>query len=366
MKKNIFICHRPYQILRSCDMIARSYESGYHNILYSFDVKLSKKNQFQRFEVYDIFYSYFDEVTELQRVITPSVRALPEFYRVCKNKRKEYLPLVEKHLDADNVFFFADCELEVELLVGLFREKSPTTLNSILVDEGLVTYSDPDHRYSWKRKIWLKMFSAIAGLKYFNHVWRYGISNLYNKSLANNVEKAIYFHPPVDQLPPLSEKTCSDIRSKITSKYVPDYQKPYFIYADTYEKPFEEDLPVIELLREVLQRNDMNFYIKLHPQQNEEQYRKHFGDNVLLEKGIPVELFFSKKAIIGGTISSSLFNASLQGYKAMDFSYLFPAESRKLWGQMPITEQFDWIDIPKIYDIETFERLIRNFMKQQI
>lgn len=358
--KNIFICHRPYHILRCCDMINREYKERCENILITFEVKQAKSTNFQKFETHQIFYSYFDDVVELPRGIEPSVRSIRNYHKYCKTRKAEYKELVEKNKDAEALYFFADNELEIEILVGMLRTANPS-MKSILVDEGLVTYSEADHHHSWKRKLWLGSYKLLSGLKYFNIEKTYGYSNLYNLSLANKPEKAVFFHPPVKQLQALSESTCSEIRRKITSKMVPDYSKPYLIYVGTYEKSFEEDLPRVQRLKEILDNNRVNFYIKLHPQQNEELYLREFGEGVLLEKGIPIELFFSKHAIMAGTISSSLFNASLQGYYAMDVSYLFPEESRLNWVQMPITQQFDWIDVKPICSYKDFEVAIKSF-----
>ncbi len=115
----------------------------------------------------------------------------------------------------------------------------------------------------------------------------------------------------------------------------------------------------------VLDGIGVNFYLKLHPQQNEELYSRKFGDSILLEKGIPVELFFGKNAIIGGTISSSLFNASLQGVKTMDISYLFPEDLRNSWGQKPISEQFKWIGIQPIHSFVEFEKNIIEYHNKE-
>ena len=359
--KSIFICHRPYHILRSCDIIKKNCNKDCENILFTYDVKLEKKQEYQRFETHRVFYSYFDEVVELTRQAIPSIKDLLNYFVFCKSLRKQYRKYVTKYHDVDVIYFYADDELEIELLVGLFLEYNPK-IKSILIDEGLVTYSAVDHKHFLKVRLWLRIFKFFAGIKYFNIEQNYGYSNLYNLSLANNPEKAIYFHKPIDKLPALSEEICKEVRGKITSKKVPDSSNPYFIYVGTYEKSFYEDLPVIEQMRAILSKYGLGFYIKLHPQQNESLYLKQFGDQVLLEKGIPVELFFGHNAIMAGTISSSLFNASLQGYFAMDVSFLFPEKERKKWMQMPMSQQFDWIDVKPVSSFSQFESLIKLFL----
>lgn len=360
--RNLFICHRPYHILRCCDIISRDFKEGCDNILFTYDVKLEKKASFQRFDTNDIYSSYFDEIINMPRYDLPSVRDFFQLYRFCKDRRKEYLPYVEKYNEVDNIYFFADNELEVELLVGAFKERVNPAPLCILVDEGLVTYSALDHSPSWKRRVWLRIFTIIARLKYFNLEQTYGFSNIYNMSLANAPEKAIFFHKPIKTLPPLSEETCNSIRKKLKSKNVPKYNSPYFIYVGTYEKSFQDDMPVIRQLQSILNENGVNFYIKLHPQQKEELYKKEFGDGVILEKGVPIELFFGHNCLLGGTISSSLFNASLQGYFAMDLSRLFPEEKRKTWVQKPIKEQFDWIQVHEVNSYDVFNTLVGAFV----
>lgn len=360
--RNIFVCHRPYHILRSCDIISRDFKEGRENILFTYDVKIEKKASFQRFDTNDIYASFFDEIINLPRYDLPPVRSFLQLYRFCKDRRKEYLPYVEKYNEVDNIYFFADNELEVELLVGAFKERVNPASLCILVDEGLVTYSALDHSPSWKRRVWLRIFTIIARLKYFNLEQTYGFSNIYNMSLANAPEKAIFFHKPIKTLPPLSEEICNEIRSKITSKKVPNYSVPYFIYVGTYEKSFYDDLPILEQIQSVLKKHGVAFYLKLHPQQNESLYVNQFGESVVLEKGIPIELFFGHNAIMGGTISSALFNASLQGYFAIDVSFLFPEAIRKKWFQIPISQQFDWIEVKQASSINKFECIISDFL----
>lgn len=57
--------------------------------------------------------------------------------------------------------------------------------------------------------------------------------------------------------------------------------------------------------------------------------------------------------ILGGTISSSLFNASIQGYHTMDLSPLY-----KMTTFFLRPEQFNWVDVPIITSFDHFEQMI--------
>ena len=349
--------------MRCCDIIRSNYAEGCVNILFTYDVKIEKQSEFQRFDSNSVYSSYFDKIVNMARYSLPSVKNFAKLYKFCKERRRDYDIYANTCKDADTIYFFADNELEIVLLVGLIKEKANPSLLCILVDEGLVTYSKTDHKQSWKIMIWMKLFTVVTNLKYFNLYFSYGSSNLYNLSLANYPERAIYFHNPVKYLPPLSEELCMNIREKIRDKNVPDYNYPYYIHIGTYEKSFFDDIPVIREIQSILKAIGVKFYIKLHPQQNESLYQEYFEEGVILEKGYPVELFMGHNSLIGGTISSSLLNASLQGYSAIDISGLYPIEKRKAWVQMPITEQFEWINIYSANSYNQFKSIVYSFLQ---
>lgn len=353
MKKNIFICHRPYHILRCCDIISKGIPDEI-NVLIVFDVKVAGKNEFQRFETNKIFYSSFDEVIELDRVKEPSLRDVFGFIRCCINRKNKYIPIVKKHSDLDSLYFFCDNELEIQLLVGLFIKNAKPSLRSILIDEGMVTYSRNTYTASKWVVLYSKLVTFLLGIKRFNTAWAYGASSYYNKSLANEPSRA-NFREPIEKLLPLSDDICRLFRSKLTSSIVIPDNKAYFIYVSQPIKVMEKkEVELIKRMASIASKNDIEFFIKLHPMQDEKTYIEEFGNSMMIEKSYPIELFYSSRVIIGGTVSSSLYNASLQGYKALDLAPLFDMP------ELGISKSFDWISIKSISDFKMFENVIKD------
>lgn len=349
MKKNIFICHRPYHILRSCDIINRNYQTGYYNVLITFDVKMAGGLSYQRIKTNEIFYPVFNEVVEYGRGDIPSIKSPTSFFRYCKHKNKEFHDTVIKHSDADTLFFFSDVEVDVELLVGLFINNKQKDILSVLVDEGTATYSTVTHHATRKFKLYSRMVLWLMGLRFFNWEWKYGGSSLYNYSMANMPEKA-FFRPPVEKLPVLSEELCAKYRNLLMDKVIIDENKPYFIYVSAYYISFEREVSVIKQTVSMLNRFNVAFYIKPHPLQDETLYKPYQFDDYILEKGYPIELFYGKNAIIGGYNSSALYNAAIQGYRVIDMSPLL-GSTGEAEGPFPI---------PVAYSFEMFETLLQN------
>lgn len=356
MKKNVFICHRPYHILRCCDMISREKNDAV-NVLIVFDVKKAGINEFQRFETNKIFYSSFDEVIEIERIKISSLRNIFGFLRCCKDRMKRFMPIVNKHSDLDSLFFFCDNELEIQLLVGLYIKNAKPSLESILIDEGMVTYSRNTYTAT-KWVIWYsKLLTCLLGIKKFNTAWAYGASSYYNKSLANEPSRA-NFREPIEQLPPLSDDICRLFRSKLVSSVVIPENKSYFIYVSQPIKMMEEkELSLIKKLMTIAIKNDIAFFIKLHPMQDENPYKEKFGNSIIIEKSYPIELFYSSRVIVGGAVSSSLYNASLQGYKALDLAPLFDLP------ELGISQSFSWTSIRRVSDFNMFEDVIKTLTK---
>lgn len=128
----------------------------------------------------------------------------------------------------------------------------------------------------------------------------------------------------------------------------------YFLYITTTATPFEKEKEVLEHIKPILDKYNVHLFIKLHPQQDESKYGKMFEGLDFIDKSYPVELFFSSKAIIAGVGSSSLYNASLQGYYSMDISPLFGKT------EIGIGSDFEWIKIPVAESYESFEKQIKK------
>lgn len=347
MEKKIYICHRPYHILRCCDLVAREPEA--YNILIVFDVKVAGKNEYQRFDTNKIFYSSFDEVVEIERVKEPSLLNTFDFIRYCRERKTRYTTIVDKFSAIDHLYFFCDNELEIQILVGLIVDKFGPSLSRVLIDEGMATYSMNTYNASIWVKLYTVLITKILGLYKFNASWAYGASFYYNRSLANEPSKA-HFRGIIEKLPPLSDEVCGEFRKKLKYQTKIPENRPYFIYVSQPIKKMEEiEMVLIHKLIEIASRHDTAFFIKLHPMQEEEKYIAEFGKEIMIEKSYPIELFYSSKVIVGGTVSSSLYNASLQGYTAFDLAALFNMP------ELGISKSFSWIPIRRVVDIEMFE-----------
>jgi len=353
MKKNVYICHRPYHILRCCDMISKRNHDEI-NVLIVFDVKVIGKNEYQRFETNKIFYTSFDEVVEMERVKGPSLHDILDFIRCCRERQKRYIPIVKRHSDLNSLYFFCDNELEIQLLVGLFIKQAKSPLESTLIDEGLVTYDTDTYNASKWAVLYSKLITYLLGIKNFNTAWAYGASFYYNKSMANEPSRA-NFRKPIEKLLPLSDDICRLFRGKLKSSVVIPDNKPYFIYVGLpIQKGEEREIDLINRLMSITSKYNIEFFVKLHPMQDENPYLKEFNASIMIEKSYPIELFYSSGVIIGGIHSSSLYNASLQGFKALDLS---PLSDMPEFG---ISQIFDWISIQKVPDFEIFEDIIKN------
>lgn len=355
MKKNIFICHRPYHILRSCDIISWHKLNDDQNILIVFDVKVAQKKEYQRFNTNKIFYSSFSNVIEMERVNEPSLHNLIAFIKCCLERMRRFKSIAKSYDDIDGLYFFCDNELEIQLLISMFLKENRHPIKRVLVDEGMVTYSKYTYNTSWLVKFYTKIVTTILGLRLFNYTWAYGASLYYNFSLANNPQRS-NFRKPIEQLQPISDKICEEFRKKLSLTIKIPEKAPYFIYVSQPIKEIEtRENDLLCKLIEITSQYNVPFFIKLHPMQDENKYLAKFGSEVMIEKSYPVELFYGEKVIVGGTGSSSLFNASLQGYKVLDISPLFRASG------IGINSDFKWVNIPVVDSLESFGNFIKTY-----
>ena len=359
MKKNVFICHRPYHILRSCDIIKNEKDPEEINILINFDVKLAGHELYQDFTSNNIFYSTFNEVVNMTRLKPPTLKSIFSFINYVKDRNNNYLPIVKKHSDLNNLYFFCDNETEIEIIVSMFSERSHTLEKKILVDEGMATYCKGNHSKPSNKSVLLsKIVTRLSGLKCFNYTGRYGDSQLYNYSLANNPEKA-FFHHPIEKMHALNDDICEYYRSKLGKYDTISNDNYYFIYVSTNiteDIPLETEIKVMRDIQLRLKELSIDFYIKLHPQQNESAYFDNFDKKTFIEKGLPIELFFTKRSIIGGVGSSCLFNASLLLYHAVDVSSILGVTSQGL------TNNYDWIEISAVKNMDDFIILMNTII----
>jgi len=356
MSKNVFICHRPYHILRSCDIVSQNNGTETQNILVAFDVVLENNRNYQRFDTNKLFYPCFNEVVEVKREKEPSTRSFFKYIRYGKEKRNYYLDLVNSYFDADNIYFYCDDELEIEIMVSLFKKYGSPSMKRILIDEGLVTYADTSKRLTKKGKLYAWLLYGLMGIKGLNYGRAYGGSSLYNHCLANRPDKANFRHP-VGRLRPIADTVLDRLRKNMDGATI-DENSPYFLYITTSLVPFEKEREIVKGMLVILSKLCIPFYIKHHPQQNVEPFESYLDKNCFLEKGYPVELFFGSKAIIAGVGSSSLLNASLQGFCVLDLAPLFEIQ------KYSISMLYEWIEIVSVESLSKLETVINGIIKQ--
>ncbi len=352
MQKRVFICHRPYHILRSCCIINDNKDEA-TNVLITFDVKKLGENSFQRFKTNELFYSSFNQVVELPRTIVPNRRSILEYLKYCGDKQRQYKDLVGGLSDISEVYFFSDDEIEIQLLVDLILRKNEGSIKSVLVDEGVATYLVAGRQASKQYKLYSKFIAFVLGMRHFNYSGIYGKSNLYNYSLANNPEKAS-FHHPIEKMPPLSEGFCSKIRKGIEGFSNIGSDSHYVIYVGTYLNQIDRELQLINQINAFCSSRYIPFFIKLHPLQEVKTYKDYSSS--MIDKGYPIELFYSTKSIIIGSVSSALYNASLLGCPTFDISSLLGEKEKG------VADSLSWTGIINATSMTMLENQINSII----
>lgn len=348
--KNIFICHRPYHILRSANIVFTHYnQPDIQNILVTYNLININTKQFQEGQTYPVLERYFTKVMRESRSDDVSIWKFKKFRRYYNDKKKAYKPLVEELSGYDNLYFFSDLEKPIEILVGMLKEKNPLS-NVIIVDEGFAAY------YTARPK-WQDIVKSIVvkagGFKYINHTANYGQSRLYSHALASFPELSVFKNVPVKKMSPLDIELLdniindSDVNINIKSKYI--FYLSNLIDIGMGVEPSVE-IEVLVNLKRISERNGYEFYIKPHPVQDVNYYtsEKELKDCVIFTK-LPAEVFFSKNSVIISAGSSSLINAKVMGVMSMNISKLFGKENKNIF--------FD-IASPTTY--EEYERSIKK------
>lgn len=336
--KNIFICHRPYHILRSADLIYKEHKSD-QNILIVFDVISYRTSNYTFPDILDKLSPYFNEVVKISRKgEVRRVYYLYKFYQYYHKTVEEFSGIVRRFEDFDSLFFFSDQERPVEILVSLFNMGNNRKKRITLVDEGLASYYKTG---SLIKDIVFGSIIKIFRYRLLNKLSSYGTFDRYTHSLAAFPERAV-FHGKIDLLRPLDREFCRNLQSKFNV----NIGDKSFIYLDNVIESKgvkqEEELKFLIQLKAFWEERGYSFFLKPHPSQNDERFCGFFENDVILDKTIPSELFFSPYVIIGSVGSSSLINAYLQHCRAINLSGFFNVSSE-------ITNM-EWIQIPVIHN----------------
>ena len=349
--KNLFICHRPYHILRSADIIHKLYfnEDGL-NVLINYNVINVNTNNYQSQQSISVLDKYFTKRINIARNDDISIWNIFKFRQYYKKKVDSYKAIVNQYSDFDNIYFFSDLEKPIEILVGMLKEKKKNGANIIIVDEGYAAYYNA-------RPFWKTIVKAIivycGNFKYLNHSANYGQSNLYTAAMATFPKLCVFRNVPITKMIPLDKNFLSHV---LRSYNIPiNVNNKYIIYLSTvidmeYGVLPETEIRVLKQMMLIADKYGYQFYIKPHPIQDSNYYihDNEISNHVLISP-LPAEIFFSENATIVSVGSSSLINAKMQGVRAMDLSKLFRIETG-----LPSFDIFS----PK--DLEEYEQFVKE------
>ncbi|MCL5267423.1 MAG: alpha-2,8-polysialyltransferase family protein [Bacteroidetes bacterium] len=317
----LFICHRPYHVLRSAQFVdqIKSRFKGVRTTLVTFDVydfsggKLGSSTQ--KYNSFGHLFNYpvlFDQVIELERANEKRIWDLDHFLRYYRLEVKRFNALLDEIAPADNVFFFSDKEKPVEILVSLSKERWGSTV--FLVDEGIVSYSSPGKPLVRLVKyIIVKLF----GLKHISPSFLYGRSGLYDYSVSTLPELSFLKGRRKLRLPSLVSKSSQGLLK--TGLRLP--KGAYVLYVSSALQqsmnfPVERELAFLSRLAAILQEINLKLVIKPHPVEARGKFNSIPGVDVIEEQLFPVELLFDRQVTILSAISSTLINAKNAGVRA--------------------------------------------------
>jgi len=327
--KNLFICHRPYHILRSADVIFKNYLQGDNqNVLIDFNVINVNTNNYQDNQPTSVLDKYFSKAIHLSRSDEVSIWDLKRFRHYYNEKISYYKSYVEELSDFDNLFFFSDLEKPVEILVGLLKEKKSRGAEITIIDEGCAAYYRA--RPYWKSI--LKSVVVFCGrFKYLNHSANYGQSLLYTSAMATFPELCVFRKVPITKMLPLDNDYLNEVLS--ISNLPININEKYIIYLSTvidieFRVLPEMEFDALKKMITIAEKYNFHFYIKPHPIQDVTYYKKDpsLRDHVINTQ-LPAEVFFSENAIIASVGSSSLINAKVQGVRSIELSKLFKIDT---------------------------------------
>lgn len=325
---NIFVCHRPYHVLRSVDFLSRFLQKG-ENVLFLYNIYDLSDNTYKDMNVGFEYEVFFSKVVILDRSDDVPLRKPFLFLKYYKKKIREYKALAQDFGDFDNLYFFSDYEKPVEILVGTFKKNNTSCHNITLIDEGTAAYYIHS---SLKDRLIKPIIVKCFNLRYLNHTSDYGRSFLYNKSFASFPDKSV-FRGCVKQLPPLDSSLMSALLMKMHVNL--DIDKLVFIYVSsliTYTPlnvPIEKEISFLNEVNNIASGYKCKFYIKPHPSQSPSDYLSYFPDDIVIEKSFPIEMLYNENVVIISCLSSSLINASLTNVMAICVSSIFNLSNAK-------------------------------------
>jgi len=331
--KLLFICHRPYHVLRSAQIIKvlRDHSLNFNTLLFNFNVYTYNEDineqQDIKYSEYGYLFeyrNYFDEVLDFDRADEVRIWNLFKFRKYYKKKVVEYTKILGREEDIQYTFFFSDKEKPIEILVCLARNIYNSQI--ILIDEGIASYLDTTNII---QKILKYLVVTIGGFKYISRSNDYGKSNIYDYSLSSmpnhsNLGGIKY------ELPLINTEATIDLFNKETLKKMKMPNSKIILYVSgastlhicrelgMYYLTKEEESKILEAITNWAVENDYEVIIKQHPIEKQGKYSKiEYSKiekaHIIDDKFIPAELYFGIDTVIISTTSSVLINAAMVG-----------------------------------------------------
>lgn len=318
---NVFICHRPYHILRSCDMIC-SQLKGSNNILISFNMKKLGRKDYQNHFRSSELEKYFDRVILLERKDCFEKFYTKKFRNYHQNLVDEYTHLIDSIENVDSVYFFSDTEYLIEVLCKLFKDVCRASLK--LVDEGTASYYTKD----WKKnrfKIYLsEVLSRILG--YQLNFRGYGQSKIYDESFAFWPEYA-NFRKPIHKLNKIDSQLIAGLYSSLHLELCPKRVIYVSSYVDVvYGISKDIEMTLLKAIQKKCHENGYELYIKPHPIQSNSYY--DCFDGFICDAQVPVEMIMVEGTVIISPFSSALASAKILGVRSICVARLFGKEDK--------------------------------------
>ena len=345
---NVFVCHRPFHILRSCDMV-RSLFKGQCNVLINFNMKKLGKKEYQEHFRSDALEKHFDKVILVNRNDFFGKWYSWEFRKYYKDSFADFSGIANSIPNVKSVFVFSDCELPVEILCHVFKEKTNAKIK--IVDEGAAAYA-LYCKQGWKKNKYKVLISEFVSriLGYRINFRGYGLSSIYDESFACWPKLAI-FRNPVYKLQQIDMELMSDVYNSLSLHL--DEKRVIYVsnYVDSlWGVPKEFEFAVLKDIQTCCRDHGYELYIKPHPIQSNDYYSEFKG--CLCDAHIPVEELMGEKTVVISPYSSALATAKALGLGAICISGFFGK------GDVPLMSFFKKIGVEMADDMSMLSKML--------
>ena len=320
----LFICHRPYHVLRSAQIISllRENKIACKNVMIGFNVYSyaggnigTNKVIYNDYDHIFNYTNYFDEVVQFDRKDEVSISDYKNFKKYYTTSILVFDKTLARFGAIDYVFFFSDKEKPVEMLVSICKKKFNS--KAILIDEGIASYITLSN---FKENVLKKMVIYFGGFRLLSKSSHYGGSGLYDFGLSNFPNHS-FLKTRTFKIPLLVKEKIFDLFNPLAMSQLQLTNKKCILYISggtslqavkdlgRYYLPLEEELAVLKKMSQWAQINQYSLVIKEHPILSKGMYDNIKGATIIKEAMMPAELFFSSSCVVISTTSSVLLNA---------------------------------------------------------